>query len=186
MALFQLYGPTPSNQTVRGYLFVLLAALWSTIFTLPSPSTTPGVGIRGLQYYYWIILGTASTSTCINISGLYPPLHYGAADTYLYSSIRVPCWQGAAKLPHDDNTYMGSYQNVFSQKVQSFAFTWGSASYCFHFQGPVQRCSICKRIVFLQGYLARGTFSRSRLARNWLLLFCCCGHAVRLVCARRI
>ena len=116
-----------------------------------------------------IILGTASTSTCINISRLYPLIHYGAADTYLYSSIGVHCWQGAAKLPHDDNTYIGSYQNVFSQKVQSFAFTWGSASYCFHFQGPVQTCSICKRIVFLQGYLARGTFSRSRLARNWLL-----------------
>ncbi len=26
---------------------------------------------------------------------------------------------------------MGSYQNVFSQKVQLFVFTWGSASYCF-------------------------------------------------------
>ena len=34
--------------------------------------------------------------------------------------------------------YVGSYQNVFSPKVQIIVFTWGSASYCFHFHGPVQ------------------------------------------------
>ena len=33
---------------------------------------------------------------------------------------------------------MGPYQNVFSQTVQLIVFTWGSASYCFHVQGPVQ------------------------------------------------
>ena len=83
------------------------------------------------------------------------------------------------------NGFLSSYQSSFSQKLQQFVLTCGSTSYCFHLQSPVT-CSICQRIIYVQGYVARGTFSRSRLARKLLLILCCFGHAVRLVCASRI
>ncbi len=68
---------------------------------------------------------------------------------------------------------------------------------CWH-GAPLLTAFICKRLsehicsirikgsFFLQGYRVRGTFSRSGLARNWIRLLCCLGHAVQLVCAPRI
>ena len=60
-----------------------------------------------------------------------------------------------------------------------------TAFICKHLSEHI--CSICiKGSFFLQGYRVRGTFNRSGLARNWIRLICCLGHAVQLVCAPRI
>ena len=67
---------------------------------------------------------------------------------------------------------MFSFENSFTQKVLLFLFTWGSASSRFHLEVPARiHLPSAKRFIFLQGYLARGTFSGSMLTGNCYCLY---------------